>query len=244
VNVVYWSLSVEWHFYLLVPLLAWLMTRVGRWPILVATLFLSYMWWAHKPPMQLPQGFVFGHLDQFVAGAIVGELVVAHAAGTRSAIVRIARTPAFGICVLFGMLAIGAYHGSTAGVSRRNGFDPFLHPLFGLCAAALILHLLTTTRHEWLEHRSLRALGLISFSLYLWHWPILSRGIPWALGFSPMPRAVWLPLVVATFVALAIAAATVSYLLVERPFVAKKPSSKALAPAAEAEPAFETAKAS
>ena len=27
VNVVYWSLTVEWHFYLLVPLLAWLMTR-------------------------------------------------------------------------------------------------------------------------------------------------------------------------------------------------------------------------
>ena len=100
VNVVYWSLTVEWYFYLLVPLLAWLMLRVGSWPTLAACLFLSFMWWAHTPPMQLPRSFVFGHLDQFVAGAIVGELVVAHAAGARSWIVRCARLPAFGAAVV------------------------------------------------------------------------------------------------------------------------------------------------
>jgi peptidoglycan/LPS O-acetylase OafA/YrhL len=200
------------------------------------------MWWAHKPPMQLPQGFVFGHLDQFIAGAIAGELVVANAAGARSAIVRVARRPAFGLGVMLAMLGVGAYHGSTLGGSRRNGFDPFLHPLFGLLAAALILHLLTTTRHAWMEHRALRALGLISFSLYLWHWPILRRGIPWAMGFAPMPTALWLPIVIVAFVTLAVAVAMLSYLLVERPFVAKKPTSKALKPEVEPGGALDSAK--
>jgi peptidoglycan/LPS O-acetylase OafA/YrhL len=45
VNTVYWSLTVEWHFYLLVPLIAFLMTRIGRWTVLAGTLFLSFMWW-------------------------------------------------------------------------------------------------------------------------------------------------------------------------------------------------------
>jgi hypothetical protein len=35
VNMVYWSLTTEWHFYVLVPLVAWLMLRFGRWPVLV-----------------------------------------------------------------------------------------------------------------------------------------------------------------------------------------------------------------
>jgi peptidoglycan/LPS O-acetylase OafA/YrhL len=230
VNVVYWSLSVEWHFYLLVPLVAWLMTRLGRWPMLLGCLFLSFMWWSHRPPMHLPQGFIFGHLDQFVAGAVVGELVVAHAAGARSALVRIARHPAFGIVVLVGLLSLGSYHGSTLGASRGNGFDPLLHPLFGLLAAAGVLHLLTRRRQMWMEHRALRALGLISFSLYLWHYPILARGIPWALGISPVPTAIWVPLVTVTFVALAIGVATLSYLLIERPFAAKKHTSKTSRP--------------
>ena len=228
VNVVYWSLTVEWHFYLLVPLLAWLMTRIGRWSVLAGCLTLSFMWWSHRPPMQLPQGSVFGHLDQFVAGAIVGELVIAHAGGARSAFVRVAQRPWFGILVGLAMVALGAYHGSTLGASRGNGFDPLLHPLFGLLSAAGILHLLTRAPRAWTQHRSLRALGLISFSLYLWHYPILKNGIPWALGVDPVPAAIWVPLVIAAFVTLALAVATASYLLVERPFLGKKPTSKAV----------------
>jgi peptidoglycan/LPS O-acetylase OafA/YrhL len=232
VNVVYWSLSVEWHFYVAVPLVAFLMTRVGRWWVLAGCIYLSFMWWSHVPPMQLPQGGLFGHLDQFVAGAIVGELVVAYASGARSAAVRVAQRKAFGLAAALGLLAIGMYHGSTLGRMRLNDFDPLLHPLFGLCAAALILHLLTTPRHAWLEHRWLRFVGLISFSLYLWHYPILEYGIPWARRVVPLPSALWLPFVIVAFVAIALVVATLSYLLVERPFVVRKESSKTASAAA------------
>jgi peptidoglycan/LPS O-acetylase OafA/YrhL len=52
VNVVYWSLTVEWQFYLLVPLLAWLMIRVGSGPILAACLVLSL---SRRPPARAPR---------------------------------------------------------------------------------------------------------------------------------------------------------------------------------------------
>ena len=194
--------------------------------MLAACLTLSFMWWSHRPPMQLPQGSLFGHLDQFVAGAIVGELVAAQAAGAKSAIVRVARLRSTGALVALGLLAIGTYHGSTLGASRGNGFDPMLHPLFGLLAAAGILHLLTRSHQPWLEHRTLRALGLISFSLYLWHYPILAHGLPWAFGFAPMPSAIWMPLVIVAFVGAVFVVATLSYLLVERPFLANSKHSK------------------
>ena len=76
---------------------------------------------------------MFGHLDQFVAGAIVGR-AGRRARGRRALGDRACRAASggSGIVVVLAMLALGAYHGSTLGASRGNGFDPLLHPLFGL----------------------------------------------------------------------------------------------------------------
>jgi peptidoglycan/LPS O-acetylase OafA/YrhL len=231
VNVVYWTLSVEWHFYLLVPLLAFLMVRIGRWTVLAGTLFLSYMWWSHVPPMELPQGFVFGHLDQFVAGAIAGELVVAHAAGTTHRIVRVVRERWFAPALLCTALAVGTYHGWELHGGHDLAIDPLLHPVAGILAAAGLVHVLTRRGPARLQHRGLRLLGLVSFSLYLWHWPILDHGMPWLRRFGVLPDAIWVPIAALVLVAIAFAVATVSYLLIERPFLAAGRAPKAERPA-------------
>lgn len=217
VNVVYWSLTTEWHFYLLVPLIAWLLVRVGRWPVYAACLTISLLWWSHVPPMQLPQGFVFGRLDQFVIGAIAAELVAAHAT-ERSRIVSFVHRRGVLCAIVLGLLLLGSYHGSTLAVSRRNGFDPFMHPLFALLVAGVVLHLATRDRSVWLAHPVLRWFGMISFSLYLWHYPILSHVLAWTNGGRPMPAVLWRPIAVAMAFALAVGVAVVSYHLVERPF--------------------------
>jgi peptidoglycan/LPS O-acetylase OafA/YrhL len=222
VNVVYWSLTVEWHFYVLVPLVAFLMTRIGRWPVYAVTLVVSYLWWSRIPPFELPHGFVFGHLDQFIAGAIAGELVVAHASGATHRIVRIVRIRWFGVAIAATMLAVGTYHGWQIQGGRAHSFDPLLHPVFGILAAAAIVHVLSRTGGPRLDHRGLRLLGLVSFSLYVWHWPILRYGIPWARGFDVLPGAIWEPLTVLACVAIAFVVAAVSYLLVERPFLVQR----------------------
>jgi peptidoglycan/LPS O-acetylase OafA/YrhL len=231
VNVVYWTLSVEWHFYLLVPLLAFLMMRIGRWTVLAGTVFLSYMWWSHVPPMQLPQGFVFGHLDQFVVGAIAGELVVAHAAGKTHRIVRIARERWFGIAVVLAFVALGTYHGWQLHAPSDLAIDPLLHPVAGILSAAVFVHVLTRSGPPRLQHRALRLLGLVSFSLYLWHWPILDHGMPWLRRHDGLPDIVGIPIAAVVLVAIAFAVATVSYLLIERPFLATGRASKSEQPA-------------
>jgi peptidoglycan/LPS O-acetylase OafA/YrhL len=228
VNVVYWTLSVEWHFYLLVPLIAFLMVRVGRWPVLAGTIFLSVMWWSHVPPMDLPQGFVFGHLDEFVAGAIAGELVVAHASGATHWLGRALRRPAAGVTDAVAMLVVGTYHGwRLHGGPRDLALDPFLHPVFGILSAAALVHLLTRAGPPRLRHPAFRLLGLLSFSLYLWHWPILVHGMQWGRRYQVLPDAIWVPVTALFFVGIALVVATASYLLVERPFLVNRRASKA-----------------
>ncbi len=142
VNIVYWSLTTEWHFYLLVPLVAWLMVRLGRWPVLLSCLALSCAWWTEQH-WNLPPSSIFGRLDQFVAGAVVGELVVEFERGKLSPFVRAVRARGVGVAIVLAALAVGSYHGSTLGASRHHMYDALLHPVFGLIVAAGMLRLMT-----------------------------------------------------------------------------------------------------
>lgn len=221
VNVVYWSLTTEWHFYLLVPVVSWLLVRVGRWPLLAACLCTSVAWYL-QPPFRLPAGFVFGRLDQFVAGAVVGQLLVAHARGESSPIVRLVSHRYAGPILAAGLLALGTYHGATFGMGSGAPFDALVRPLAGLFLAAGLLRVLTGTSPRVLLHPVSRYLGTISFGLYIWHYPILDHGRALRGIGTPFPDALWSAIVVAGLCALAVAAATVSYVLVERPFVRRK----------------------
>ena len=61
-----------------------------------------------------------------------------------------------------------------------------------------------------LSHPVAVGIGLISYSLYLWHWPVLVLSTYWAGPYSgPIETAGWL--------ALAVVLAVVSYALIERP---------------------------
>jgi peptidoglycan/LPS O-acetylase OafA/YrhL len=218
VNVVYWSLTVEWHFYLLVPLLAWLLIRFRRRLVLTGCLVLSVFWWAHVPPFQLPNGFVFGHLDQFVAGAIAAEIATGTAGALGDAIRRFAQRRVYLVAAAVALLTIGTYHGSTMGHSRRTLIDAFLHPAVGLAVAAALVALVTTSRRQWLAHPVLQWFGMISFSLYLWHYPILAHGLEWTDVETPIPDALWRPVTLALLLAFVVALSAVTYRYVERPF--------------------------
>ena len=55
VNTVLWSLTTEWHFYLLVPLVALLMRRLGKWTVLAGCIGLTVVWCSSPihPPAKL-----------------------------------------------------------------------------------------------------------------------------------------------------------------------------------------------
>jgi len=225
VNPVYWTLTTEWHFYLLVPLVAWLLARFGRWPVLLGCVALS-AWWYLSPPWRLPAGFVFGRLEQFVAGAVLGQLVAAHARGAASRLVELVQRRHAGTVIVGALLALGTYHGSTFGMGGRDLPSALLHPAVAVLIAAGLLRLLTGGTSRLLMRPAARFFGTISFGLYLWHYPILDHGEVLRDLPVPLPSFVWTTVVVAGLVAASVAAAALSYVLIERPFIRRKPTSR------------------
>jgi peptidoglycan/LPS O-acetylase OafA/YrhL len=219
VNTVTWSLTTEWHFYILVPVIAWVMLRFGRWPTLAACYGLSLWWWFHLP-FKLPSSFVFGRLDQFVLGAIVGELVFEQ---RDHPIVRALRGRLVLPAAVLGFVALGSYHGSSLGMGTDRTFDAFLHPLIGVCIAVALVHVLSRPdAAPVLTDSRLRWFGTISFGLYLWHYPILDHGLRWARDATSLPTAVSTTLAVPVLVAASVGVAFVSYTLVERRFLVRR----------------------
>lgn len=221
VNTVVWSLTTEWHFYVLVPLLASLMLRFRSWKVLVACIALAVWWWRSSRG-GLPASLLPGRLDEFVAGAAAGDLVRRHAAGEPLTVVRMLQARAVGPALGAAFLALGIYQGSTLGMARGRLVDVLVHPAAGLIAAAAFVRLLTADRGSVLECPTLRRIGTISYSLYLWHYPVLLHGLRWARswGWATTPAATGV-VAVAALVPVSVAVALVSFILAERPFLAR-----------------------
>lgn len=223
VNVVLWSLTTEWHFYLLVPLVAYAMYRLGVWKVYAMCVALAIAWVAYGPPFGLPAAFVFGRLDQFVAGAVAADVVQRMRHGELGGYARIVQARGFVVACSLGVLAIGTYHGSTLGTPRGNGFDDVLHPLVAALVALAVVGLCLRPAEGTavLQSKPLRLAGLVSYSLYLWHAPIIYYAITWAGVATPLGARD--AIVIALALAFSVAVAVVSYAFVERPFVQRPP---------------------
>ena len=223
-NPVYWSLPVEWNFYLALPLLValWPRTR-GHWlPIVVAVAaaiaFRVLCWWVwarHGEDgiwfarwiIQLP-----GRVDQFVIGMAVAAI------GMRVGLAAHGRW--VGAVAVAGVAAIAAYAhslGDFIGSPRA----PWLFVHFTLVALAFgavvwaAVHAPAGLLARALRSRALVLMGVVSYSVYLWHYPIIG----WMVSLKPwLPGTATWALVVALVV---LAAAGLSYRLVERPFLAR-----------------------
>lgn len=225
VNPVMWSLTTEWHFYVLVPLVALLLAKVGKWPVLAACVVLS-VWWYWHTPFDLPPSYLFGRLDQFVAGAIVGEIATQ---SVRHPLVRVVRWPLVTPAAVAALLAIGTYHGRWLGNGVEHRFtDSLVHPAFGLLTAFVLLRVLTGTCPAWLRHPVVRWFGTISFGLYLWHYPILDNGLRWTRHATVLPTSVSSFLALPLLLGAAVGAAWLSYVLIERPFLTRRSATGAV----------------
>jgi len=178
VNVL-WSIPVEFHYYLWLPLVALLLglavQRAGLWAAVLLAVLLGAVAWALWPPEESRVNDVrLGpYLAQFFAGALAAVLS--------------RRWSATGLrprgLVAAGVLAVVALFASIPAVPALLGLMPFTPGLnhrwfafFGLTWAVLLLAVVHGP--AWLrrpfEWRPLRALGWVSFSAYLWHMPVLA----------------------------------------------------------------------
>lgn len=199
----YWSLSVEEQFYLLIALMILACLKLRRLPtpqtIVLAVTILSFLGSITVGQANPEGSFYLTHYRIWEMG--IGVLLAIH----WDKLLSIVKNKAqflfpFGVAIL---LVTVCFPGSwTPWPSGLALLPTFATALVILCASPAHLghRLLANTVMEWLGSRS--------YSLYLWHWPILVYG---AIVF-PEHEAVWLPCLVLAFVL-----AELAYRFVEQP---------------------------
>lgn len=202
-----WSLGVEEQFYLLWPALLWLSRRWERRVRLAAFAALSLASFLLSVALTLEQPgaafyLPFGRLWQFAAGALAAAL-----------------PPAPGRFAAPLAVAGLAFVGGAVLLASSEGYPGLMALMPTSGAWALIAAGASSPVNRGLAFRPLFALGLLSYPLYLWHWPVevfvrLTQGpVYWGIDDSPaLPVAASLGVLL---VSLILSALTVRF--VERP---------------------------
>ena len=199
-----WSLAVEEQFYIVYPCLLWLLSRFAKpllLPALVAGLVASFAYSQWLALHAAPVAFYFSlsRAWELLLGAIVALVPVPTKSGAAT---EIASTAA--------LLAV------IASVPLLNDRLLWPAPYAALpcsgTAALLFLNANGATRAgRLLGIKPLAGLGLISYSLYLWHWPLFV----FFERITLRPITLW---EYAALIAAALALAWLSWRYVESPF--------------------------
>jgi peptidoglycan/LPS O-acetylase OafA/YrhL len=214
-----WSLGVEEQFYLLWPALIYLLLRgrsfaAGmarlRWTMvsitvasLVACIVLTFA---------APQ-FAFYMMPlrawQFASGALLWIYFANDAKQVSTAEQR-------GVVVYklpwIGWLGLALLLGAGVCLDANHPYPGFRALIPTMGAVCIIASGCYRTGHgvsRWLSSKPMQAIGAISYSWYLWHWPVLLLGHALTGSDAPAYKVVC--------VIISLIAATASYLIVERP---------------------------
>ncbi len=227
-NGVWWTLPIEFSFYLVLPLLAPLLRWDRLW-LLVSLSFASMVLWRHAivtflagspvPERVIASYQLPGAMDMFGIGMLAAVVFVNRIALTRwtDVFANRDRVAILGI----GLLTVAIYWLSQQ-ASLYWADNPIFYlwtPALSLAVAGILLAGASGGRLATvlLGNRVMHFIGIVSYSMYLWHFPILV-----ALkeaGFFAGEGIVRLGSAILVGLPLTLAAASVSYYLVERPFM-------------------------
>jgi peptidoglycan/LPS O-acetylase OafA/YrhL len=132
-----------------------------------------------------------------------------------------------GALIAVTLLVLGVFQGFVVVGVAAPLASHLLHPAVGVVMAGAFVRVLTSGRTSFLEHPALRLAGIVSYGVYLFHWPVLELGLR-ASGIAPgrVASPVLAVAVVCGLAMVAFVVGTASYVVVERPFLrlARAPS--------------------
>lgn len=199
-----WTLAVEEQFYLIFPMVVLVLLKLRlsvKWVFATGTVAaFVFGYWLSVEKSSVAYYLLPARAWELAIGAVLaaGVVPVVRGAAMREFL------PAFGIgLIVFSMFYI-----------RSDMVFPGWVALMPCLGAAMVIH---AGGRSWVAQRVLAArpvvfVGLLSYSLYLWHWPVLT-----ALRIRTANAHLDLPIVAGAIVAIFLLA-WVSWRYVERPF--------------------------
>lgn len=202
-----WTLSVEEQFYIVLPIMLLLVARYARGRYGLAILLVSIVsfaasWWGLKN-YEVPTFYLLPtRAWEFGLGAL---LAVVGLGAVRDLV------PSAAIRQGLAALGLGLIGYGIFGLDQQSSF-PGPNALFPVIGAVLLIafaegtsagRVLSTSPFVWI--------GRISYSVYLWHWPII---VFYKIRFGPLLG----PLDVTVIVVASFALGALSYAFIEQPF--------------------------
>lgn len=223
---VWWTLPIEFAFYLVLPLLLPWLTPRRVLPLLfgAVALTVAYRWHAFEATRALDIGYrvvaleqLPGRIDQFVVGMVAAWLVVRADAAGRAPSIRAGRT-------ILALGLAGAVACALALAAVQADYwegHPLLfawHATFSLPVACLVVGAIYGGRvpAALLANRAMVFLGTISYGIYLWHQELIRE--LHRLVFDARGGELFVPLAVLGLAA-AVVVASASYFVLERPLL-------------------------
>jgi peptidoglycan/LPS O-acetylase OafA/YrhL len=220
---VFWSIAVEWHFYLLFPLL---LLGVQRWGWKVLPVFIAVMlavrtaaFFSGMDMRELSYWTIVGRLDQFLLGMLAGIYYRSYfVAGKRLDYVAIAGAGLV-LMLLYGFNQLG-------GGGVNNYLWIFWPTLEAMAWGIFLIGYLSIARHfHCLVGKLLVAVGTVSYSIYMGHYLVLDFFLrhDWESLLDmadPLGTAALNTLVL--ILPLVLLLATTTYYCVERPFLLRR----------------------